>query len=77
MAIQLSAMKNNALKLFHWLSCNAIALYVCVCRDDDDCMSNCLCELFYLNSHSAKFSIISIIGHLPKRQRKGKKKQEK
>lgn len=44
------------------LCCNAIHFYVSVCLDDGngngdasvDCMSNCLGEVFYLNSHSAK-----------------------
>lgn len=42
------------------LCCNAIRFYVFVCLDDGngdasvDCMSNCLGEVFYLNSHSAK-----------------------
>lgn len=44
------------------LCCNAIRFYVSVCLDDGngnddasvDCMSNCLGEVFYLNSHSAK-----------------------
>lgn len=44
------------------LCCNAIRFYVSVCLDNDDgdgdasvdCMSNCLGEVFYLNSHSAK-----------------------
>lgn len=44
------------------LCCNAIRFYVSVCLDNGDgdgdasvdCMSNCLGEVFYLNSHSAK-----------------------
>lgn len=52
--------------------------FLCVCLDGDagvDCMSNCLGEVFYLNSHSAK--VFNNFDYWPFASRNGQNRQAK